>query len=138
MKEDTLIAHAGRHPEDNHGIVNPPVYHASTVLFPTLAALEAAAAAPYEGVRYGRYGTPTTYSFEEAFAAVEGADRAMVNSSGLAAITIAMLPFLEAGDHLLVTDSTYSRPDASATPSSSASASRPPITTRTWAPISRP
>ena len=40
MKEDTLIVTAGRSPEDNYGIVNPPVYHASTVLFPTVAELE--------------------------------------------------------------------------------------------------
>ena len=107
MKIDTVIAHAGRHPEDNYGIVNPPVYHASTVLFPNVAALEDAHKKPYEGVRYGRYGTPTTYAFEEAFAALEGVDRAIVNASGLSAITLAMLPYLAAGDHVLVTDSVY-------------------------------
>ena len=37
MKRDTTIVTAGRKPHDNHGIVNPPVYHASTVLMPTYA-----------------------------------------------------------------------------------------------------
>lgn len=73
MKKDTLIVHAGRHPEDQHGAVNPPVYHVSTVTYPTVAALEAGAKKPFEGVRYGRYGTPTTFALEEAVAALEGA-----------------------------------------------------------------
>ena len=37
MKKETLLLHTGRDPKKNHGIVNPPVYHASTVTFPTLA-----------------------------------------------------------------------------------------------------
>ena len=36
MKDDTIITHSGRHPFENHGVVNPPVYHASTILFPTM------------------------------------------------------------------------------------------------------
>jgi len=107
MNDDTIITHAGRHPEDNFGIVNPPVYHASTVLFPTVAKLEAANLKPYEGVRYGRTGTPTTFALEEAVAALDGADRAVNASSGYAAITIALLAFLKGGDHLLMTDSAY-------------------------------
>ena len=31
MKEDTKIVHKGRDPKSNHGIINPPVYHASTI-----------------------------------------------------------------------------------------------------------
>ena len=60
MKEDTLIVTAGRDPESNHGIVNPPVYHASTVLFPTVAALEKSQTQRLDSntVYYGRFGTP--------------------------------------------------------------------------------
>jgi cysteine-S-conjugate beta-lyase len=36
--EPTLLCHAGLDPAANHGIVNPPVYHASTVVFPTVEA----------------------------------------------------------------------------------------------------
>ena len=39
-KPDTILTHAGNNPRANHGIVNPPVWHASTVLFPSLAALD--------------------------------------------------------------------------------------------------
>jgi len=42
MKRDTRIVHAGRHPEQQHGAVNPPIYHVSTITYPTIAAMRAA------------------------------------------------------------------------------------------------
>jgi cysteine-S-conjugate beta-lyase len=107
MKKDSQILHAGRHPERFHGAVNPPVYHVSTILHPSVAAMEAGGKTPFEGVRYGRFGTPTTFALEEAVAAVEGGARAIATSSGLAAITGALMAFLKAGDHLLMTDTAY-------------------------------
>ena len=92
-KKNTTLVTAGRRPEENYGIVNPPVYHASTVTFPTVAELEASNAKPFEGVHYGRQGTPTTFALEEAVAALEGGDRAVILPSGMAAVTAAMLPF---------------------------------------------
>ena len=112
--KDTLLAHAGLDPFGNHGI-NPPVYHASTICFPTVAALEEAERTTYEGTRYGRRGTPTTFALEEAVAALEGGYRSIAVPSGLAAITISLLAFLQAGDHLLMVDTTYARSGASAT-----------------------
>ncbi len=106
-KPDTLLTHAGRAPEANHGVVNPPVYHASTILFPTVAALEAAQKNRYNQVTYGRYGTPTTFAFEEAVAAVEGGHRAIAFGSGAAACAVAIFAFVRAGDHILVPDSVY-------------------------------
>ena len=73
---ETLLAHIGRDPAANHGVVNPPVYHASTICYPTLAAYEAAEQTPFDGTRYGRRGTPTTFALEEAVAAHEGGFRA--------------------------------------------------------------
>ena len=105
--QQTLLTHVGRDPFANHGVVNPPVYHASTILYPTLAALEAADRTPYEGTRYGRRGTPTTFALEEAVAALEGGYRAVALPSGLAAISTALLAFLRTGDHLLMVDTTY-------------------------------
>lgn len=107
LKDDSLIVHAGRHPEQQFGVVNPPVYHVSTVTFPTVAALEAAAKCPFDGVYYGRYGTPTSFALEEAVAALEGGTRAIATSSGLAAICATLIAFTQAGDHVLVTDSAY-------------------------------
>lgn len=107
MKKHTVLVNAGRNPEENFGIVNPPVYHASTVTFPTLAALEASQEHPLDHVHYGRYGTPTTSALEEAVAALEGGAGCVTAPSGLAAIAISMLAFVKQGDHALVTDSVY-------------------------------
>lgn len=109
MKDDTTIVHAGRKPFDNHGIVNPPVYHASTVLFPTVEAWEHARErrdAP-DAVVYGRRGTPTTFALQDAMAELEGADRCIAVPSGLAAITAPLLAFLDPGDHMLMVDAVY-------------------------------
>ncbi|HYN39053.1 MAG TPA: cystathionine beta-lyase [Rhodospirillales bacterium] len=104
---ETLLTHVGRDPFADHGVVNPPVYHASTILYPTLAALEEGERTPYDGTRYGRRGTPTTFALEKAVAALEGGHRAIAMQSGLAAITTALLAFLGSGDHLLMVDTTY-------------------------------
>ena len=109
LKDDTLITHAGNRPADHKGIVNPPVYHASTILFPTVDALEDSVRHLNEPgrIHYGRYGTPTTFAFEEAVARLEGGAQAVALPSGLAAITVALTSFLEAGDHLLMVDTVY-------------------------------
>src|SRR5262245_26587714 len=103
---DTLLTHAGNHPELNYGIVNPPVYHASTILYSTVEQMERAQK-ERTGVFYGRYGTPTTFAFEEAVAALEGGGQALALPSGLAAIGATLLSLLKAGDHLLMVDSVY-------------------------------
>ncbi len=107
MKKDTIVTTAGRDPEANFGIVNPPVYHASTVTFPTVEALEAATRDPFNTVYYGRHGTPTSFALEHAVCELEGGHRAVVSASGLAAVTISILAFVESGDHVLMTDSVY-------------------------------
>ena len=107
MHDDTALTHLGRDPARFDGVVNPPVYRASTVLFPSLAALEAASRQPFAGTYYGRFGTPTTFALEEAMAALEGAHRAVAVESGLAAITTTLLAFLSPGDHLLMVDTVY-------------------------------
>jgi cystathionine beta-lyase len=104
---ETRLAHAGRAPHDHHGVVNTPVYHASTITHPTLADLDASRKPGYDGYSYGRFGTPTTRAFETAVAEIYGADDAVAVSSGLAAIAVAMTAHTKAGDHVLVTDSAY-------------------------------
>jgi cystathionine beta-lyase len=102
---ETRLVTAGRNPESYHGFVNPPVYHASTVLYPT-AEDYVARRARYE---YGRCGTPTTEALELALQDLEGPNCAGVSllPSGLAAISTALLSVVRAGDHILVTDSAY-------------------------------
>ncbi len=104
---DTRLTTAGRDPENNFGIVNPPVYHASTVTFPTLKALKDADNHKLDRVFYGRYGTPTTFALEEAVADLEGAKHAIALPSGMAAIAVSLMANLHAGDHVLISDGSY-------------------------------
>lgn len=107
MKKQTRLLRAGRTPEDNHGIVNPPVYHASTITHATVAELEHAARTPYEGVRYGLRGTPTTFALEDAVTELEGGYRSIAVCSGLAAVTASLTAFLKSGDRVLMCDNVY-------------------------------
>jgi cystathionine beta-lyase len=106
---DTLLTRLGRDPAQQNHAVNPPVYHASTLAFETVAEFEAAAAAKFDkgALFYGRYGMPTTFALESAVAELEGGYGAIAMSTGLAAITCALMTFLRAGDHILVTDTAY-------------------------------
>lgn len=100
----TTLCHAGRHPEAHSGAVNVPVYHASTILFPTLQALDTKAEAR---VRYGRRGTPTTYALEEAVSALEDAEGTVLTPSGAMAITLTLLSHARPGAHFLIPDNAY-------------------------------
>jgi cystathionine beta-lyase len=102
LKPQTRIATAAREFAE-HGIVNPPVYHASTITFPTVESLHKKDQ-PY---LYGRRGTPTSRAFETAVAELEGGFECKAAPSGLMAITSALLAFLGAGDHLLMVDTVY-------------------------------
>jgi len=105
MHDQTLLTTLGRDPHRHHGIVNPPVYHASTILYPTLEALDAPRTR--DGYYYGRYGTPTTRALADAVAGIEGGDFSLIVSSGKTAITTVLMSLTQAGDHILVTDSAY-------------------------------
>jgi cysteine-S-conjugate beta-lyase len=110
-RKDTLLTHLGRDPQAQHGAVNPPVYHASTILSANIAEWEGKRdpAKRFDGktVRYGLSGTPTTFALETLLAAIEGGHRAMLMSSGLAAVTAPLQALLGTGDHLLMVDSCY-------------------------------
>ena len=125
-KQDTLIVTLGRDPHANFGVVNPPVYHASTILFPTVDALKGKKQ-PYT---YGRRGTPTTVALQEAIAGLEGGYGTLLAPSGLAAVTTALLALVKAGDHLLMTDSVYGPSRHFCDTLLSATASRSNITIR--------
>ena len=105
LKPDTKVTIAGRNPHAHHGYVNTPVYHASTLLYPT-AEDYLARNGKYS---YGRRGTPTSEALETAIQTIEGPNCAAVAllPSGLAAISTAFLAVLKAGDHVLVCDSAY-------------------------------
>jgi cysteine-S-conjugate beta-lyase len=105
LKPDTHLAVGGRDPFAHHGYVNPPVYHASTLLYPSAEDFIS-----HRGrYQYGRRGTPTSEALETAIRDLEGPACAGVSllPSGLAAISAALLSVLRSGQHVLVTDSCY-------------------------------
>ncbi len=99
----TRLVHTGRDAGEQFGFVNPPIVRGSTVLFPDMASLMSREAR----YTYGREGTPTIRLLEEAIAELEGGFCTRLTPSGLGAISAALLAFVEAGDHIIVTDSVY-------------------------------
>lgn len=100
---NTKLAHSGNNPDDYFGFVNPPVVHASTVLFPDAETLKT----EKQCYTYGTHGTPTTDALCEAINMLEGSVKTALVPSGLAAITVPLLGALSAGDHALIVDSVY-------------------------------
>ncbi|NLS06836.1 cystathionine beta-lyase [Rhizobium sp. P32RR-XVIII] len=100
---NTRLTHVGNDPLDYHGFVNPPVVHASTVLFPNAKTMEKRS----QKYTYGTRGTPTTDALCEAINELEGAAGTILVPSGLAAVTVPLLGFLASGDHALIVDSVY-------------------------------
>ena len=111
----TRLAHLGRRAEwtgtaDQPGaVVNPPVYRASTHLYPDIAALRAGGKRNEDGLfYYGRRGGPTQWALAEALTALEpGAAGTTIYPSGAAAVAGVMLALLRPGDVLLLTDNAY-------------------------------
>jgi cysteine-S-conjugate beta-lyase len=110
----TKLAQAGRKPEWTRmpgqpgGIVNPPVWRASTILYDDVAHLKAATTNTHQRLFYGRKGTPTSWALADALTEMEpGAQGTMLFPSGVAAIACALMAVLKPGDQLLMTDSAY-------------------------------
>jgi cystathionine beta-lyase len=99
----TRLVHAGREPSEQFGFVNTPIYRGSTVLAPSMEDLLSRTGR----FTYGTRGTPTTEALEEAWTELSGAAGTVLVPSGLAAVALALMSCLKAGDHLLVTDSVY-------------------------------
>ncbi len=103
LKTRTKLIYAGRHPSQQHGFVNTPIYRGSTVLFPTFHDLVTRNAQ----FTYGTQGSPTTLALTDAWTELSGAAGTVLAPTGLAAITLALLTAVKAGDHILVIDSVY-------------------------------
>jgi cystathionine beta-lyase len=90
-------------------MVNSPVYHGSTVIYPTLEELELSRLDhDAKGkVVYGRLGSPSTFALENAMADLENGFGSISVSSGLAAVTTSILAFAGSGDHVLMVDTVY-------------------------------
>jgi len=110
----TRVVGAGRrrewtHTPDGRGVVNPPVWRASTILYDSVADLRGAAGPDtHHRWFYGRRGTPTQWSLADALTELEpGAEGTFLYPSGVAAVSAALLSVLSPGDELLLVDSAY-------------------------------
>jgi cystathionine beta-lyase len=105
--DETKVTALGRNPAAHHGAVNLPPYRASTMIFPSMAAMAASNGRQYETYRYGRVNSPSIEAFETAVAQLEGGSRGVSCPSGMAAIAVALLAYVKGGDHILVLDCVY-------------------------------
>ncbi len=99
MKLETLLVRAAAEPDAETGAIAPPIHLSSTFEHGPAGELPA-------GYLYGRHGNPTQDRLEEALAAVEGGERALAFSSGLAA-GAAFLQSLPAGSHVVFQNDVY-------------------------------
>ena len=100
---NTRLSHAGRIPDEQFGFVNTPIYRGSTVLYPSVDAINKRD----QRYTYGTKGTPTSDALNTAWAEISGAAGSVAVPSGLAAVALALLATTKAGDHVLITDSVY-------------------------------
>lgn len=85
----------------------PGVFKASTVFFPSVAAMRSREWKDKTAYTYGLHGTPTTYALEERLCALEGGLQCVLAPSGLAAIALVALSLLKSGDEVLLPDNAY-------------------------------
>lgn len=113
-RPETRLAQVGRRrewtsiPGQPGGVVNPPAWRASTILYDDVAHLRSARGNMHERWFYGRKGTPTHWALADALTELEpGAEGTMLYPSGVAAITTVLMGLLKPGDALLMVDSAY-------------------------------
>ncbi len=104
---NTLSVHSGAHPDPQYGAVSVPIYQSSTFAFENVEQGAARFRGEEDGFIYTRMGNPTTAALEGALAELEGGHAALATGSGMAAITNVFFTYLDAGAHLIGTDSVY-------------------------------
>ena len=112
--DSTRAVHAGaRRDKPFHALIDP-IVQTATYAFDSLEDIQDflerhEAGEKFDRYEYGRYGNPTVDAVAERVAALEGADDALLFSSGMAAITTTLLALLGAGTHVVITDDIYRR-----------------------------
>lgn len=103
----TRLIHHPYVPPDGFAAPQPGVFKASTVFFPSVAAMRVFDWKDKSAYTYGLHGTPTSYLLEERLCALEGGQQCLLVPSGLAAIATVALALLRAGDEVLIPDNAY-------------------------------
>ncbi len=110
----TQAVHSGARRKNAVHSLTDPVIHTATYTFEDTNDLKEFMDARLWGLQgdrteYGRYGNPTVAAAEERLAALENAQQALLFSSGMAAVTLALLGLLQSGSHLVITSDSYRR-----------------------------
>lgn len=103
----TTQIHGGEQADAAHGARVTPIHLTAGFAFDDFEQARARFAGEGDGYLYTRYGNPTIDQVERRIAALEGADEAILVGSGQAAVTVALLGLLKAGDHLLAASTVY-------------------------------
>jgi cystathionine beta-lyase len=103
----TALIHHPYVPPSGFEAPQPGVFKASTVFFPTVAAMRSRKWKDKSAYTYGLHGTPTTYALEERLCALEGGLQCVLAPSGLAAVALVALALLKQGDEFLIPDNAY-------------------------------
>lgn len=107
-KINTALVTAGRSNKFGQGAVNPVIQRASSLVFDSVKAKKSATANRAKGeLFYGRRGTLTHFSLQDAMTELEGGAGCALYPCGAAAISNAIISFVEAGDHVLMTGAAY-------------------------------
>ncbi|WP_209639043.1 cystathionine beta-lyase [uncultured Serratia sp.] len=107
-KIETALVTAGRKPKFTQGSVNSVIQRASSLIFSSVKAKKQATANRAKGeLFYGRRGTLTHFSFQDAMTELEGGAGCSLYPCGAAAVTNAILAFVASGDHILMTGAAY-------------------------------
>jgi len=107
LNQETLCIHAGKTKGDHKGALTTPLYQTSTFVFDSAEQGAARFAGEEEGYIYTRLGNPTTRELELKMAALEKMEDAAATATGMAAVSGAVLSFVEAGDHVIVSHAIY-------------------------------
>lgn len=103
----TGLIHHPYVPPPEFEAVAPGVHKASTVIFPSVAAMRSRDWKNKSAYTYGLHGTPTTFTLEERIATVEGGQHCLLVPSGLAAIALVNMALLRTGEEVLLPDNAY-------------------------------
>jgi cystathionine beta-lyase/cystathionine gamma-synthase len=108
MRQATKLIHAGESVDTGATpSLTTPIYETSTFVFDSVADVEKYQEGKLNGYLYSRYENPTVVAVEQKLAAVDGADVAVLFSSGMAAISTALITLLKAGDEILCCSAIY-------------------------------
>ena len=103
----TQVVHAGQSRDGQFGALSTPIYNASTFVFPDAEQGSAIHEGEQPGYFYGRMGNPTQAALEAAMCDLERGEAALAGSSGMAAVTTALLTLVDSGDHIIAPRAIY-------------------------------